>query len=359
MENDIIGKCAEDNLALSCFLRHPEDRQAFTAFFRMCHKLTVGSLKYLQRRGYRLPVGPHNSFAGISDLAIDVLGTFLRCEKGVRFGVVFNYFTKQGNIDLQTADGAMLMSRFRALLLGYVRQELFRITQQEYPEAADLKRRLNQILANDKYSAVSADGHSAMMCLTTSLESVRSNRPTILLEILERLAEEAYLTTRSIEEWCAKIFSLLIQRDEYAPVISKHHLLAVAVKISATHLEVDSIAPSALPTPAQLALSSELEKLRAEVSEFIRTEVITRFVRQGRIAKESSACYERAVEMFLADKSNGNGVDLLPKYFRETMPEAEHEHYLKRHKYVFETVMNRAEMEFVERIKKSSTIRRL
>lgn len=346
------GKGAEDERVLLRFLQQPDDRDAFMPFFQMCHKLAVGSLGYLQRRGYRLPIGPHNSFTNIPDLAIDVLGTFLRVEKGVKFGVVFHYFTKEGISDFANTDPALAMSKFRALLLGYVRKELYRINQQEYPEAADLKTRLNKILSGEQYASISFNGCSDLICLSIVRDIHMTDKPIIPQDKLEYLAEEAYLASRTIEEWCAKIFALLALRDEYLPGIPRHQLLAAAVKISGTHLEIDAMPPSALPGPEQLILSSDLAKLREEVVEFITVEVISRFIKQGRISNDTGARFERAVDLFLADKSNGDQVDLLPAYFRETMPESEHEHYLKRYKYVFETIMSRAEEEFIDRIKK-------
>ncbi len=352
MGRDKSDKGAEDERVLILFLQHPDDRDAFMPFFHMCHKLAVGSLGYLQRRGYRLPVGPHNSFSSISDLAIDILGTFLRFEKSVKFGVIFNYFAKEDISDFVDVDPALAMSKFRALLLGYIRKELFRINQQEYPEAADLKTRLNTILSGEKYASISFNGCSDLICLAVIRDVEMRDKPIIPQEKLEFIAEEAYVTSRSIEEWCAKIFALLALREEYLPAIPRHQLLAAAVKISGTHLEIDAMPPSALPGPEQLLLSSDLAKLREEVVEFVTVEVISRFIKQGRISKDTGACFERAVDLFLEDKSNGDQVDLLPSYFRETMPQSEHKHYLKRYKYVFETIMSRAEEEFIDRIKK-------
>ncbi len=346
------GNGAEDERHLIRFLQHPDDRDACMPFFQLCHKLAVGSLGYLQRRGYRLPVGPHNSFSSNSDLAIDILGTFLRFEKGVRFGVIFRYFSKEGISDFADADPSLVMSKFRALLLGYVRKELFRINQQEYPEAADLKTRLNRILSGEQYASISFNGCSDLICLAVIRDVEMGNKPFIPQDKLEYLAEEAYVSSRTIEEWCAKIFALLALREEYLPAIPRHQVLAAAVKISGTHLEIDAMPPSALPGPEQLLLSSDLVKLREEVVEFVAVEVISRFIKQGRISKDTGARFERAVDLFLADKSNGDQVDLLPSYFRETMPELEHKHYLNRYKYVFETIMSRAEEEFIDRIKK-------
>ncbi len=352
MTSESDHKGADDNQALKNFLQHAGDRHAFIAFYRLCHNLAVGSLGYLQRRGYRLPVGPHNSFSSISDLAIDILGTFLRVEKNRKYGVIFGYFAREGIVEFDGVDPLVLMYKFRALLLGYVRQELYRITQQEYPDAADLKRRLNRILSGDNYSTLSLDGKSDLVCLKNANEITFMSKPLIPSNIMDYVAEEAYLTTRTIEEWCAKIFELLALRDEYLTAIPRHQLLAAAVKISGTHLEIDAIPPSALPTPEQMMIASELEKLREEVSVFVRTAVIDSFVRKGRISAETGVNFLKAAELFLADKCNGGQVDLLPAYFRETMPESEHEKYLNHYKYVFETVINRAEEEFVERIKR-------
>lgn len=352
MGRDKCDKGTEDERVLILFLRQPDDLKAFMPFFHMCQRFAVGSLGYLERRGYRLPVGSHNSFANISDLAIDILGTFLRVEKGVKFGVIFNYLTKEGISDFAQANPTFVMSKFRGLLLGYVRQELYRINKQEYPEAAGLKTQLNKILSSDKYTSISFNGCANLICLAAIRDVKMVDKSIIPQDKLEFIAEEAYVTTRSIEEWCAKIFALLALREEYLPGIPRHQLLAAAVKISGTHLEIDAMPPSSLPGPEQLLLSWELLKLREEVVEFICVEVITRFVKQGRISHETGLCFGGAVALYLADKSNGNQVDLLPAYFRESMPESEHKHYLKRYKYVFETILSHADEEFGDRIRK-------
>lgn len=345
-------KGVQDERVLVLFLQQPDEPEAFMQFFQMCHKLAVGSLSYLQRRGYRLPVGPHNSFSSISDLAVDILGTFLRFEKDVRFGVIFRYFAKVGISECSNVDPVLAMSKFRGLLLGYVRQELYRINKQEYPEAASLKAQLNKILSSDRYASFSLNGFSGLICLAASRDAMVVDKSIIPQERLEYIAEEAYVSSLSIEEWCARMFALLTLREEYLPAIPRHQLLAAAVKILGTHMEVDAVPPASLPDPEQLLLSWEMLRMREEVAEFIGAEVISRFVKQGRISHETGQCFGSAVALFLADKSNGNQVDLLPAYFRGSMPESEHKHYLRRYKYVFETVMSRAEEEFVDRIRK-------
>ena len=63
-----------------------------------------------------------------------------------------------------------------------------------------------------------------------------------------------------------------------------------------------------------------------------------------------------AADYYLSDLIYSPGVDLLPVYFREVMPEQEHGDYLKDYKYIFETSMEKVKDNFINRIKISTNL---
>ncbi|MBK7092365.1 MAG: hypothetical protein IPH59_11705 [bacterium] len=160
------------------------------------------------------------------------------------------------------------------------------------------------------------------------------DKPVIPQDKLEYIAEEAYVTSRSIEEWCAKIFALLALREEYLPGIPRHQLLAAAVKISGTHLEIDAMPPSSLPGPgATLAVVGAVETARGGCRIHLRRGHQSLRQAGEDLPRDGSLLWKRRRALSGRQVQWKSG-RLVARVFSRIDAESEHKHYLKRYKYV-------------------------
>ncbi len=340
------------------FLSAPDDKQNFHEFFKVCYRHTLASLSYLSHRGWSLPLDRTDPGNALSNLAMDILGSFLRWERGLSFGVVLDYYHRHGFTDFENAEADDLFQHFQILLRGFVKQELHRLTRQKNPQIANLKRRINEVLKSDEFiCAESSDDHLEYVSLAASSGNVESDLPVIPYEQLLAVAEETFPNSRTRVEWCRAILIRVVESGEFQNHVRKHELLAATVAVSAQHVELDGFRPASLPSPKDILISEAASRAQEAAVEHVESQVIPSFRDQRALSPENREKFVEAARRYLADFGNGAEIDSIPEYFREVMPEEEHGRYLKEYKYVFETVINKAEEEFKEQLKNDPTIR--
>lgn len=337
------------------FLEKPKDRKCLDAFFKLCYRQVIGCLDYLKALGYQLPVEPISERNPLSDLTIDILGSYLRSRHRQPYYLIFEFFSKQGITDFKTADADILFSLYRVQLYRIVRQEIIKIGGGADPPTHNLKRRFKEILKGPDYvSFRSGNAPAEYVCSVGNAENQDKQKPVISYESLLSFVEAAFHedSSKNRSEWCRNIFSLLDSASEYRKCIKKSDLLRAVISVNAKYVEPYAPRPAPLPGPEYKLYLAVVEAARKETLDWLDSEVLQRFIRKGRIPADVAQLFLQAAEMYLLDLVYSPDVDLLPVYFREVMPEREHDLYLNQYKYVFETTIQKAEADFQARFGK-------
>ncbi len=341
------------------FLAAPDDATNFHRFYDVALRLTIASVNYLQRRGYRLPESFENQESGSRDLAIDILGPFLRNDSAQPYPVIFDYFARHGISDFHAQDPELFFDQFRVLLQGFVKKELFRLKNQEDPLSAKLKKEVARIINSPEFEQRSDNkgGEFVRRASTRKVES--ADLPTLSVGALIEIAETAFASCTSIKKWVSSILQTINASAENTPWVRYHDLLAAVIIVNARHVELEAPSVSTFPSAVQMIFREEIDKECQAALELVRKNTLARFVEKGRVAHHEAELLMSAVTSYLADLTNGGETDVKPQYFRESMPEDAAERYLADYKYVFESILAKAEDELRLRLKKNPIIRQL
>lgn len=344
----------DDIQVLLNFLKKPLNRHYFNAFFKLCYQLVIGHLSYLNAKHYQIPVEISLDRRSLSDLTIDILGSFLRSTKDQPFIVIFDYFQKQGVSDFNESDSHELFGQFRSLLLTFIKGELGRIRKDKDPQLDHLKRRIKDILKEPEFiTFLAKDNHTKHVCHAGSKSSDRDDRPHISYKQLLALVEDAFYLSNNRKEWCRNVFKSICAMTGVQDCLKKHELISAMISVNMKYFEIDPLLPSKLPGAEYQIYAKTIEDAKQQSLLWLDDSLLKRFVRKGRITKEHSRHFIVAVDRYLADLCYSSSVDLLPVYFREVMPESEHPRYLKDYKYVFETSVYKTEEYFKNLLKDS------
>jgi hypothetical protein len=340
------------NEILLAFLEYPTDNLRFKAFFEHCRRRTFGCLYGLRRNGFRLP-GAETTSAALQDLTYDILGSFLRTERGKRpFHVIFDYLKSRGINDPAKHPVEELARQFMILLRSFVRQEAFRITQQEDAQKANLRRRFTDVLSEEGYVSEKSPKDKWVYVYQAGQEdSLRLDRPLISFTRLQTLVETAYLETTSRSQWCVRIFLELAAIDSAQNRLRKNELVSAALSVSLRYLEAEAYQPLRLPTPEEDFGDGKMREACELTMLWLSDHVIKEFELKGRISEDEGERLAHAAELYLTDLCVHGNSDPLPEYFREVMPDCRHEKYLENYKYVFDTIIKRMVDDFRSRLK--------
>jgi len=344
----------QNHQILKRFLERPHNRRNFDAFFKLCYRLVLGFLGYLKATGYQLPVETISGRNPPADLAIDLLGSFLRSDKNQPFWLIFDHYARLGITDFQRADSVELYDSFKSLLFGFVRQELHRLRKDADPQLGHLKRRLKDILKEKKYVTFSK-GQAGVEYIHLAGDDVdlRIDYPIIPYDQLLELVESAYHKSRNRSEWSHNIFVTLSDMKAVRNCLKKHELISAAVAINMKYVEAEGFQSSAFPSTDFLMREKVIENARKQTLTWLEKNVLEKFIEKGRLSPETAKRFLVAAEMYLLDLAYSPGIDLLPVYFREVMPESEHRRYLQDYKYLFETTLSQAEEDFKRQARKN------
>ena len=352
---DDMGNCTkgDDSKTLVYFLERPLSRRAFDPFFELCYRHVRGYLGSLRARGHRLPTDPKDNRDPHADLSIDILGFFLRSTRDQPYILVFDYFRRHGITSFRRVDPDKLLAMFRSLLTGFVCQELSRIRKTENPQTEILKRRFKDILKGNAFAAFkSPDGSTEFLYSAKHKHVKGENCACVSYERLLEIVEEAFLQTNNRKAWCHAIFETIDQEESEPNCVRKHELLSAVVTVMSRHIEVEGLVPCSLPGADQGLLRRNVEKAGKLALHRLNEQVLAPFVGKGILTADIAERFAVAAERYISDMVHSPGVDLLPAYFREVMPEAEHARYLKRYKYTFETAIRKVEEDFRRRLRK-------
>jgi len=310
------------------FLTNRLSRQAFDAFFKLCHDFAKVYLYRVKHIGYDLRLEGRDGAKGMSERAYDIRGEFLAIKS-----------------DKPLHDGR------------FVRQELGKINYQENPQIQNLKRRFKNIFRDEEFCLKegTGKGHTRIyMCQYA--DDLREENPPIPYDELYKYAEKAFADANTRVQWCHKIFELLNAADEYQNLIVKYELLSIVVSINARYIDLYGLRPPDMSSARDTSIRNAIDKARKKTIIWLKKEIIPDFITKKRIDKDEGERFAKAAELYLIDLGNDAWNDLIPDYFRVFMPEEKHKLYLKDYKYVFETIIMGAKEYFINILKNDSTI---
>ncbi len=339
------------------FLRNPLSRRDFDTFFKVCYQQTMGYLRYLRCKGYRLPNDNRQSEKSLEDLSFDILGMFLQSRKDRPFFKIFDYYKSRGIISFQETNGEDLLNLFMILLTKNIRQELAAIRKLENPQLDHLKRRFKDILKPPVYGQfTSARGGAEFVYIEKNEKSLRIKARQVSYEDLIQIVEKAYLDSNTREEWCARIFRILDESNDLQNCLKKHELLRAVIAANSRYAEIYCDLPSRLISPAESAIRTASNEALHETMTWVRQNTIRKFLEKGRISPEEAEQFQSAVDNYLTDLGYDGDADPKPDYYFEIMPESFTRDNLRQHKYILDTIFKEAHDHFVESLKKNPTI---
>lgn len=338
------------------FLKSPLDSRKFLVFYNLIYRHTLGYVNYLERHGRTMPSETGDRESRLTDLTIDILGAFLRCDKSRPYHIVFDHFEKCGLTDADRATSDELQECLCGLLNGHARQEISKLRGQEDPQISNLKRRFKDILNGSEYVNFGR-GTDRIECVhhVESADDLRIDKMPVTGACLEALVDIAYKSSNSRAEWCRNLFEKLNDEKKYQNFIVKHELLSTIVAINCRELEpYDGIAKK-VTGPRDGMLRRLMDSASEHAAERTEQEIVTKFREKGKITEHESAALMAALNAYLSDLCEHGDTDPVPRYFKENMPQEAHARYLNEYKYVFETIVNKSVEYFREFLRKNGT----
>jgi len=339
--------------ALRLFLLNPRDKKSFDHFFEICFYSTVGYLRYLKAKGLTIELLDANVQKSLMDITYDILGDFLQTDNNCPFHIIFDYFKRHNITDFNSIDPNKLYDHFTILLRGFIRKTLYKNRKERFPQVANLERRINDIIKGNKFYIFKQNSESAeFVCLSINKEKLRREcQPLVLTELLGIVYSTfSNGSTNNRVDWLNNIFAELEMATEFQNFIQKYDLIRAIVYVNDDFVELDGSSFSAFPQPDTMNLRREIDEKRLKSQEHSH-EIIKNYIDKGRISYQEGELFCAAVRRYLTDFAFDGQTDKIPAYFFEIFPGYSQEKYLKKYKYVFETIINTAREDFVKRLK--------
>jgi hypothetical protein len=308
--------------------------------------------------GWKLPLDETDPDRAMVNLLIDILGRLLSPHHGRDYGMIFENLERQGFSDYDAASDEQLEHCLQVQIRGFVKKELSRLTRQEDPQIANLKRRIDETLRDEEYA--SEDAHSkgqSMIWLRVYKEDLRIDKPLIPYEDLVEIVREQAQENLTRTSWCRAVFDALNELTQYQNRLKRFELFNAMIHVSFELVELEGFQQAHLPTPRQALLQLEFAREKDATIEWLKSGRVAQFRNRDVLTALNVTGLVQAVDRYLTDLTNGGETDSLPQYFRESMPAETHDNYLKDFKHIFETLIRDAEEEFKTRVKKNPTIR--
>ena len=330
-----------DTNPVRAFLQSPLNRVRFDDFLGRCLEVATGYLRYLSARRFSLPLELYSSDNPTRDLAIDILGSLLSRFRGEPFGIVFEYYQREGFEEFDAVSEEELYHHLTILIRSFVRQELSKLRKRNDPQIENLKRRIGDILKDPRYCVLASESSPGRdrVTLAPGREVDDDHREPWPQNELVLAAEWTYQRSPNRSLWCRNLVEEITQDERWCDWVYRHQLVAAMIGVCRANQLLEMDQPSRIP-PADHGLSSDLVDQASQVTrEWLREDVLQDFVTKGRITVEDIEPFLAAFDAIIADGTQNGTLDKLPAYFRVSMPDQNHQEYLSKYKYVFETAM--------------------
>jgi|GEM_PF-6051304 len=312
------------------FLQRPLDRQCFRGFFDVCFHLTRGYLRILESRGHHLPVDEYSGTTPRDDLTFDCLATLFASEPGRPYYPIRDYL--KAKIDSQTP-AEEIMVLLQGIIRKHARQELFHLTEERDPQAANIRRAVRRAMDAGEYDTITYNGALAWALRATGNRR-RRELPPIDDNALHSFVLEACRLHPNMPERCRAVFQMLDKEEHFANCIEKRRLNATLINVL---IDQRDYAPQGPPTPeTAYLLTTRLRHVATAIEQTIEQTFTALADKRDFSVKERGGYYEALTNLMFDFVCHGD-YDPLPHYLKESIPSLDTETYLKKHKYVWET----------------------
>jgi hypothetical protein len=341
------------------FLNDSDTSELPNEFFIVLREHTRTSVSWLLKKGWQLPENSNDARKDVHNTANYLMGLMLGINNGRKYCYILDYFEKHLPCiaDPNPIDYFHLLTDF---VRRFCPQYLTKLKKDENPQMAKLKRQIDRAISDsDNYCKDSCrfKGKSASVWRVANSENLRSDCDPIDFHTLLDIVEEAYYCgSNNAPEWLTNIFEKLSYCNEYQNFLYIHDLKSAMVAIRTKHIEESSIKPVNFRDTKWKILLKAGQKAQKQTIVYIQSEVISKYINKGRLVQHEADQFLRAVESYLADLSNGCETASIPTYLRETRLFDDNQVYLKKYKYMFETVIDESREKFIEIMKKDPTI---
>ncbi len=318
---------------VTAFIEYPADRTRFNAFFELAFHFGRGLLAQRLRAGFRLPLDQYSAQTGLNDCTLDCLATLFASEPGRPFRLVLDYFGAKLTSQSTQEDIAGL---FGGLIAGHMRQELHRMKNTYAPQQANLKRRIREIMRTDEFGQFDARDMSFSYWKLATRPG-RRDCPVIDEANLNDLILKAVQAHPLMPDRCRAIFAALDGDDRFRNAIPSHLLMTGMVR---TLTGFEDWEPQSQREPDQQYMHDLIASLSEDaVSKTITKVLVPLAIKRGLAGSERQAFADALRDLF-ADYTTDGDHDVLPRYVKERLASTGIEWDLKRHKYIWETVVN-------------------
>jgi hypothetical protein len=317
---------------VSAFIEDSADRARFDGFFELAFHFARGFLAQRLRRGYRLPLEQYSSQTGLNDCTIDCLATLFASRPGNPFHLILDYFAAKVHSKSTPEDIAGL---FGGLIAGHMRQELYRIQNTNDPQQANLKRRIRDIMGGDEYGQFE-EGDTRYWVWKHATHSAREDRPIIDDASLGGHTLKAIQAHSLMPDRCREVFAELDQDSRFRNAIPAHQFTISMVKVLTGFEDWE---PQSQRAPDQQYVHEQISRLAESATRLTTDHVLIPLSdKRGFTAAEKRSFVDALQDLF-RDFSTDGDHDVLPRYVKERLTTAGIEWDLKRHKYIWETVV--------------------
>lgn len=341
------------------FLRDPRRRSVFSQLYDHTCVALVWYLGSLRRRKYRLPLENTDPPNAMKNLAIDILGSFFASYSRSPFCVILDFFASKGIHSDNSVSPDQLAETYLWLLRGFTLKEIGRLHAEDDPQLARFKRRVYESLENQELHCLDWSGGIRFLSRTALDVATLAGGQPIPPNELAAVVEQSFLDSHSVESWCRTAVERITRQEIYLPCVQESELLAALVRVYAKYIVEEAPIPSSAERQVQVLLHERFEIEMAASLQWLECSELARMVARGRLPETTAVLYAQAAEHFLRDMVFGGTMHpgSLGSYFRLVMPSNTHAEYVRKHKTLFENILRRTTGDFIDRIRKNSTIR--
>lgn len=342
------------------FLVFTDNPELFDDFFQILKKHACATVFGLLKKGWKLPENSDDVNKDVHDTANHLMGLMLGVKNGRQYGFILDYFETH----LPQISDPNQIDYFH-LLTDFVRrfcpQYLNNLKKEENPQMAKLKRQIDRAISDTNLYCTDSnrfEGKSAAIWRSSNSKNLRTECDVVEYDHLLEIVEEAYYLDGSchVPGWCANVFEILNCYTEFRNYIFLHQLKSAMVNIRFKIIDQSLIENSCSQSIRNRTLLLSAKNTASKTISYIHKQVIPRFVDKKRLTRLEADQFLKAVESYLDDQTNGCETASIPTYLRETELFTENQVYLKKYKYMFETVIEEAREKFIEIMKKDPTI---
>lgn len=342
------------------FLENSNDLKSFNEFLAVLEQHTRTSISNLHKRGWKLPDNSDNNRRDIRETANYLMGLMLGVSTSRQYGYILTYFENHlpHIADPNPIDYFHLLTDF---VRRFCPQYLNKLKKEENPHMAKLKRQIDRAISDTNLYCTDSNrfkGKSAAIWRVSNSKNLRTECDVVEYDHLLEIVEQAYYLDGSyhVPGWCANVFEILNCYTEFRNYIFLHQLKSAMVNIRFKIIDQSLIENSCSQSIHNRTLLLSAKNAASKTISYIHKQAIPGFVDKKRLSKLEVDQFMKAVESYLADLCNGCETASIPTYLRETKLFTENQVYLKKYKYMFETLVDEARKRFIEIMKNDPTI---